>query len=109
MKFLYAVVLMAFLFVRVGSSPVPYTATAYALKGRTASGHWVTKGVVAADPRVLPLGTKIQIDGGKYSGIYIVRDTGARIKGRKLDIWMPSVKEARQFGRRKVHVTVVRY
>lgn len=107
MKILYAIVLMAFLFVEAGSNPVPFVATAYALRGRTSSGHPVARGVVAADTRILPLGTKIQIQGGEYSGTYIVRDTGGRIKGRKLDIWVPSSREAKAFGKRKVHVLVL--
>lgn len=98
---------MAFLLIEIGGTPVPYTATAYALRGQTASGHRVARGIVAADTRILPLGTKIEIKAGPYSGKYVVRDTGSRIKGRKLDIWMPSIREAKAFGRRKVHVIVL--
>src|ERR1700733_6574177 len=61
-----------------------FRATAYCLKGRTALGGGVRRGIVAADPRVLPLGSQIQIDGGGYSGIYTVTDTGGAIKGRIL-------------------------
>ena len=86
-----------------GMSRGKFTATAYCLKGRTAMGHGVRKGLIAADPRVLPLGSRISIDGG-YAGTYLVSDTGGRIKGNKLDIWMASCSEARRFGRRNVSV-----
>jgi 3D (Asp-Asp-Asp) domain-containing protein len=82
-----------------------YTATAYCLRGRTAMGHGVRKGLIAADPRVLRLGSKVQLGAGAYSGEYLVSDTGGRIKGRKIDIWMASCAEARRFGRRTIQVT----
>ncbi|HQU83154.1 MAG TPA: 3D domain-containing protein [Pyrinomonadaceae bacterium] len=82
-----------------------FTATAYCLKGRTASGSGVRRGIVAADPRVLPLGTKINLQAGSYSGSYVVADTGGGIKGRRLDIWVSSCSEARRFGRRTVAVS----
>lgn len=86
-----------------------YSATAYSLRGRTASGQFVTRGLIAADPRVLPLGTRVRLDAGQWSGEYLVADTGGAIKGRKIDIWTPSTREAMQFGRRPVMVTVLSY
>lgn len=83
-----------------------FTATAYCLKGRTAAGGSVRRGIVAADPRVLPLGTRISMDAGKYSGSYLVADTGGSVRGRKLDVWVASCSEARRFGRRSVKVSV---
>ena len=83
-----------------------FTATAYCLQGRTATGGSVRRGIVAADPRVLPLGTRINVNAGTYSGSYLVADTGGGVKGRKLDIWVPSCSEARRFGRRSVKVSV---
>lgn len=85
-----------------------FTATAYALKGRTRSGVYVRRGVIAADPRVLPLGSVVHIKAGKYSGVYTVQDTGKLIKGNVVDVWMPSNKEARNFGRRKIKIHVLR-
>ena len=82
-----------------------FRATAYCLKGRTASGSGVRRGIVAADPRVLPLGSRIQLSAGSYSGTYTVSDTGGGIKGRRLDIWMPSCVEAVRFGSRGVMVS----
>jgi 3D (Asp-Asp-Asp) domain-containing protein len=84
-----------------------FRATAYCLKGRTASGGGVRRGIVAADPRVLPLGTRIFINGGGYSGTYTVTDTGGAIKGNILDIWVPSCSEAVRFGRRSITVSVL--
>lgn len=84
-----------------------FRATAYCLKGRTATGGSVRRGIVAADRRVLPLGTRIQVSAGSYSGIYTVADTGGAVKGRVLDIWMPSCAEANRFGRRNVLVSIV--
>ncbi|HXI22851.1 MAG TPA: 3D domain-containing protein [Pyrinomonadaceae bacterium] len=84
-----------------------YTATAYSLRGRTASGKPVARGVIAADPRVLPLGTRVRIDAGDFSGEYVVADTGGAVKGRRVDIWTPTAREAMRFGRRAVKLTVL--
>jgi 3D (Asp-Asp-Asp) domain-containing protein len=73
--------------------------------GRTASGtrpdHQRT---VAVDPRVIPLGTKIEIEG---IGIRIAEDTGRLIKGKKLDIFLPSVHACSRFGVRSRKVYIV--
>jgi len=87
--------------------PVPFTATAYSLRGRTASGKPVRRGLIAADRRVLPIGTRVRLDAGSYSGEYVVADTGGAVRGRKIDIWMPSTGEAMRFGRRTVKLTVL--
>lgn len=84
-----------------------FRATAYCLQGRTATGGGVRRGIVAADPRVLPLGTRIQVSAGSYSGTYTVADTGGAIRGRILDIWVPTCSEANRFGRRNITVSVV--
>ncbi len=82
-----------------------FSATAYCLRGKTAMGHGVRRGIIAADPRVLKLGSTVTISAGQWSGTYLVSDTGGRIKGKKLDIWVPSCSEARKFGRRSVQVS----
>jgi 3D (Asp-Asp-Asp) domain-containing protein len=87
----------------------PYVATAYSLRGRTASGRYVSRGLIAADPRFLPLGSRVRLDAGGYSGEYLVADTGGLIKGRRIDIWIPSSREAMKFGRRSVKLTVLSY
>ena len=81
-----------------------FTATAYCLQGRTALGHGVRRGIIAADPRILKLGSRVNLGAGSYSGQYLVSDTGGRIKGNKIDIWVPSCSEARRFGRRTITV-----
>ncbi|MBI1765085.1 MAG: 3D domain-containing protein [Acidobacteria bacterium] len=90
-------------------APKTFHASAYAIQGRTRSGAKTEKGVVAADPRVLPLGTVVQMSAGKYTGVYTVHDIGGAIKGNRVDVWVPSVKEARRFGRRNVKLVVLRY
>jgi 3D (Asp-Asp-Asp) domain-containing protein len=85
-----------------------FTATAYALPGRTASGQTVRRGLIAAD-RSLPLGTRVRLDAGNYSGEYLVADRGSRVRGRIIDIWVPSNGEAIRFGRRPVKLTVLSY
>ena len=88
----------------MGASRGAFSATAYCLSGKTAMGHGVRRGIIAADPRVLKLGSKITVSAGAWSGTYLVSDTGGAIKGKKLDIWVPNCSEARKFGRRSVQV-----
>ncbi|HYV12355.1 MAG TPA: 3D domain-containing protein [Pyrinomonadaceae bacterium] len=89
--------------------PTSYVATAYSLRGRTASGRPVAKGLIAADPRHLPLGSRVRLDAGTYSGEYLVADTGSLVRGKRIDIWTPSSREAMRFGRRTVKLTVLSY
>jgi 3D (Asp-Asp-Asp) domain-containing protein len=77
------------------------------LKGRTASGIHTFSGVIAADPSVLPLGTVVHLRAGRYTGTYTVLDTGGRIKGRRVDVYVPTYREAVQFGRRPVKIKVI--
>ena len=86
-----------------------YTATAYAFRGRTATGQKVAKGIIAADPRVLPMGSRVRLEAGTWSGEYLVADTGGAIKGKRIDIWVPTTREAFSFGRRKVKLTVLSF
>ena len=87
--------------------PTNYVATAYSLRGRTASGRPVAKGLIAADPRHLPLGSRVRLEAGAYSGEYLVADTGSLVRGRRIDIWIPTSREAMRFGRRVVKLTVL--
>ena len=89
------------------SPAVTFTATAYSLRGRTASGAGVRRGIIAADRKLLPLGTRVRLEAGSYSGEYIVADTGGAVRGRKIDIWVPHTSEAMRFGRRPVRLTVL--
>jgi len=89
--------------------PASFVATAYSLRGRTASGRMVSRGLIAADPSVLPLGSRVRLEHPGYSGEYVVADTGGAIRGRRIDIWTPSASEAMRFGRRTVKLTVLSY
>lgn len=80
-------------------------AVAYHLPGRTALGIRVRKGVVAVDPKLIPLGTRMHVPG---YGKSIAADVGTAIKGRIIDLWMPTDAAARQWGRRTVVITVFR-
>jgi 3D (Asp-Asp-Asp) domain-containing protein len=86
---------------------INFHATAYCLKGRTASGIHTRPGVIAADPSVLPLGTVVHLRAGRYTGTYTVMDTGGRIKGRRVDVYVPTYREAIEFGRRPVKIKVI--
>jgi 3D (Asp-Asp-Asp) domain-containing protein len=94
---------------KVAGPTANYMATAYSLRGRTASGRMVSRGLIAADPRVLPLGSRVRVEHPGYSGEYLVADTGGAIRGRHIDIWIPSSREAMRFGRRTVKLTVLSY
>src|SRR6185295_7000145 len=87
-----------------------FEATAYCRGTTTASGIAVRAGIAAADPKILPIGSVIQVDGVKapYHGIYTVLDTGPEIKGREVDIYMWNCDEAVSFGRKHVSLTVLR-
>jgi 3D (Asp-Asp-Asp) domain-containing protein len=83
-------------------------ATAYCDHGTTQSGVRTRTGIVAADPRLLPVGTVLRIVDGATAGIYTVLDTGSAVKGRTIDIFVPSCTDARAFGRRRVLLRVLR-
>lgn len=85
-----------------------FEATAYCDYGFTASGIYVREGVVAGDPRILPLGSEIDVrldDGGVLEKRQVM-DTGGAVKGYVIDIWMPSCEAATAFGRKEVKVRV---
>ena len=84
--------------------------TAYCTKGETASGEQTRRGIVAADPKVLPLGSRVRVDGlGRpHDRVYDVEDTGREVKGRELDIFMHDCQAAKRFGRRTARVQVLR-
>ena len=78
-------------------------ATAYSLHGGTASGLPTGPGVVAVDPTVIPLGTRMEIPG---YGPGIAADTGTAIKGLRIDLWFPTLKQTYEWGRRTVTITL---
>jgi 3D (Asp-Asp-Asp) domain-containing protein len=71
---------------------------------RTYGGNLVRKGIVAVDPKVIPLGTRLFIPGYGYA---IADDIGSAIKGNKIDLAFDSHGEAMQFGRQSVTVYIV--
>ena len=86
-----------------------FVAFAYTSQSLTAEGRLPVAGkMIAADPRVLPMGTRVRISGaGPWSGEYRVGDKGSKIIGQKVDVFVPSVAEAMEFGRRSVQVTIL--
>ena len=86
--------------------PVVFESTAYTWTGcRTASGSWPSRGTIATDPRVIPLGTELYIEG---YGPAVAADTGGAIQGQKIDLYMDSEHECLQWGRQKVEVQIRR-
>lgn len=89
--------------------PVEVALTAYCLNGLTRRDHYARAGIVAADPKVFPLGRYVEIYVGReYFGRFLVDDTGRAIRGNILDIWTPTCREARLFGRTKGTAVLVR-
>jgi len=80
-------------------------AVAYYLPGKTALGVPVRMGVVAVDPKLIPLGTRLHVPG---YGPALAADVGTAIKGPIIDLWFPSTAAARAWGRRTVTITVYR-
>ncbi len=70
----------------------------------TYSGTKLKKGIVAVDPKVIPLGTKLYIPGYGYA---VAEDIGGAIKGNKIDLAFGSQKEAIQFGRRDIVIQIL--
>jgi 3D (Asp-Asp-Asp) domain-containing protein len=87
-----------------------FSATAYCKGSTTASGVAAQRGVAAADPELLPVGSVVEVDSTepRYDGIYTVMDTGPSVQGRQIDIYMWNCNEALQFGRQPVHLVVLR-
>lgn len=84
---------------------VTFEATAYTWTGnRTATGTWPSRGTVAVDPEVIPLGSRLYVEG---YGEAVAEDTGGAIKGEIIDLYMESEDECWQWGRRQVEVRVI--
>jgi 3D (Asp-Asp-Asp) domain-containing protein len=86
-----------------GTRALVVDVVAYHLPGHTASGLPVGVGVVAVDPSVIPLGTRLFVPG---YGPAVAADVGSAIKGTIIDLWMPSRAKALAWGRRTVTITV---
>ena len=97
------------------SAPVPgsrleFSATAYCKGKTTAAGVEVRTGIAAADDSILPVGSVVNVatENPRYNGVYTIMDTGPRVQGRLLDLYMWSCHEALAFGRKRIQVTVLR-
>jgi 3D (Asp-Asp-Asp) domain-containing protein len=86
-----------------GTRQLVVDAVAYHLPGHTASGLPVGMGVIAVDPTVIPLGTRVFVPG---YGPAVAADTGSAIKGLIIDLWMPTTAQAQAWGRRTVTITI---
>lgn len=93
--------------------PITVTATAYdaciqccnKTDGITKSGTKATpRQTIAVDPKIIPLGTKVFIEG---MGIYTAEDIGGAIKGNKIDIFMETHKQAINFGSQTVNIYIL--
>lgn len=86
-----------------GGRTLTVSSTGYSLPGHTATGLPVGWGVVAVDPNVIPLGTKLTIPG---YGEGVAADTGSAVRGADIDLWFPTLAQARAWGRRTVTITL---
>jgi 3D (Asp-Asp-Asp) domain-containing protein/peptidoglycan hydrolase CwlO-like protein len=86
-----------------GGRSLTVVATGYSMHGRTATGTPTGWGVVAVDPGVIPLGTRLTIPG---YGSGVAADTGSAIQGATIDLWFPTVAQARAWGRRTVTISL---
>jgi 3D (Asp-Asp-Asp) domain-containing protein len=91
------------------ASESSFTATAYCTGRVTATGTTPADKTVAADPAVLAMGSRIRLTGldRRYNGAYIVTDTGSRVRGRRIDLFIRDCHEAVKFGRRRARVSVL--
>ena len=86
-----------------GPRTITVSSTGYSLPGRTATGMPTGWGVVAVDPSVIPLGTRLTIPG---YGEAVAADTGSGIRGDTIDLWFPTLGQASAWGRRTVTITL---
>jgi 3D (Asp-Asp-Asp) domain-containing protein len=85
-----------------GKHQLVVSATCYDLSGRTATGMPVGQGIVAVDPSVIPLGTRMNVPG---YGNGVAADVGGGIKGDTIDLWM-TPSQCAAWGRRTVTITI---
>jgi 3D (Asp-Asp-Asp) domain-containing protein len=86
-----------------GARTITVSSTGYSLPGRTATGMPTGWGVVAVDPSVIPLGTRLTIPG---YGEGVAADTGSAVRGNAIDLWFPTLAQANAWGRRTVTITL---
>jgi 3D (Asp-Asp-Asp) domain-containing protein/septal ring factor EnvC (AmiA/AmiB activator) len=86
-----------------GGTRMTVSSTGYCLRGTTATGIPVGWGVIAVDPAVIPLGTRMFVPG---YGEGVAADTGSAVRGATIDLWFPTCTHALQWGRRTVTITI---
>jgi peptidoglycan DL-endopeptidase CwlO len=86
-----------------GARTLTVASTGYSLPGHTATGLPVGWGVVAVDPSLIPLGTRLTIPG---YGPAVAADVGSGVHGAMIDLWFPTLAQARAWGRRTVTITL---
>ena len=89
--------------VSAGAQTLTVASTGYSLPGTTSTGLPVGYGVVAVDPAVIPLGTRLTIPG---YGEGVAADTGSAVQGSTIDLWFPTLEAAMAWGRRTVTITL---
>jgi 3D (Asp-Asp-Asp) domain-containing protein len=83
--------------------PGPECTGKYAIYGLTYTGKKAGYGLVAVDPRVIPLGTTLYVEGYGYAE---AADIGGAIKGNKIDLCFNTYREAKEYGRKKIKVCI---
>lgn len=90
-------------------SATAYTGSCKGCSGITATGINLKKNpnlkVISVDPKLIPLGSKVYVEGYGYA---IAGDTGGAMKGKKIDVFIPSKKKAIQWGRKTVKVKILK-
>jgi 3D (Asp-Asp-Asp) domain-containing protein len=72
--------------------------------GRTYLGLKATRGIVAVDPRIIPLGARVHVEG---YGEALAADIGSAIKGNRIDLCFPTFREANRYGKKSVTVRIL--
>ena len=80
------------------------SATCYCLRGSTASGLPVGPGIIATDPSVIPLGTRVYVPG---YGNAVAADTGPGVQGLAIDLWVASCAKASAYGRQTLSIEIL--
>lgn len=90
-------------------SATAYTAYCKGCSGITRTGLNLKKNpglkVIAVDPKVIPLGTKVHVEGYGYA---VAGDTGGAIKGNKIDVFIPTQSKALKWGRKNVKIKILK-
>ncbi|HEX9016518.1 MAG TPA: 3D domain-containing protein [Chloroflexota bacterium] len=79
--------------------------TGYCIQGRTALGTPTQWGTLAVDPSVVPLGSRVQVEG--FQEVFVAADTGGAVKGNWIDIYFPNPSDAYSFGIQARRVTIL--